>query len=67
MYFSSQGAAKVGGPVIAGTIRLLMVGVGGWVLVSIGAASWTLFALVSAAMVAYGVSTVVAVKVTRWG
>ncbi len=67
MYFSSQGAAKVGGPVIAGTIRLLMVGVGGWVLVSIGAASWTLFALVSAAMVAYGVSTVVAVNVTRWG
>ncbi len=67
MYFSSQGAAKVGGPVIAGTIRLLMVGIGGWVLVSIGAASWTLFALVSAAMVAYGVSTVVAVKVTRWG
>ena len=67
MYFSSQGAAKVGGPVIAGTVRLLMVAIGGWWLASIGAPAWTLFALVSAAMVAYGISTIVAVKVTRWG
>jgi putative MATE family efflux protein len=67
MYFSSQGAAKVGGPVIAGTVRLLMVALGGWWLVSIGAPPWTLFALVSAAMVAYGISTVIAIKVTRWG
>ena len=66
-YFSSQGAAKVGGPVIAGTVRLLMVAAGGWYLLTIGAPSWTLFALVSAAMVAYGVSTVVAIKLTRWG
>lgn len=67
MYFSSQGAAKVGGPVIAGTVRLLMVALGGWWLVSTGAPAWTLFALVSAAMVAYGISTMIAIKVTRWG
>ena len=67
MYFSSQGATKVVGPVIAGTVRLLMVAVGGWWLVSIGAPAWTLFALVSAAMVAYGLATVLAIKLTRWG
>ena len=66
MYFSAQGAAKVGGPVLAGTVRLVTVALGGWYLASIGAASWTLFALVSAAMVAYGVATMIAIKATRW-
>jgi Na+-driven multidrug efflux pump len=37
LYFSSQGAAKVGGPVMAGTARLLIVGGGGWWLASAGA------------------------------
>ena len=58
LYFASQGAAKVGGPVLAGTIRLLLVGLGGWWLASSGAPAWTLFALVGAAMVVFGLSTV---------
>jgi putative MATE family efflux protein len=37
LYFASQGAAKVAGPVLASTVRLLMVGIGGWWLVSIDA------------------------------
>jgi putative MATE family efflux protein len=67
LYFSSQGAAKVGGPVLASTLRLLMVGLGGWWLVSLNAPAWTLFALVGAAMVAFGLSTAAAVKLTSWG
>ncbi|MBR1209225.1 MATE family efflux transporter [Bradyrhizobium sp. JYMT SZCCT0180] len=67
LYFASQGAAKVGGPVMAGTIRLLLVGLGGWWLASSGAPAWTLFALVGAAMVAYGLSTVLFIRFTRWG
>jgi Na+-driven multidrug efflux pump len=67
LYFSSQGAAKVGGPVLAGTIRLLLVGVGGWWLASSGAEAWTLFALVGAAMVVFGLSTVLFIRLTRWG
>ena len=66
LYFSSQGAAKVGGPVLAGTIRLLLVGVGGWWLASIGAPAWTLFALVGAAMVVFGLSTAASIWLTRW-
>src|SRR5450759_5062358 len=50
LYFSSQGAAKVGGPVLASTVRLLTVAVGGWWLASINAPAWTLFALVGGAM-----------------
>jgi MATE family, multidrug efflux pump len=67
LYFASQGAAKVGGPVLAGTIRLLLVGLGGWWLASSGAPAWTLFALVGAAMVVFGVSTVLFIRFTRWG
>jgi putative MATE family efflux protein len=67
LYFSSQGAAKVVGPVLASTVRLLMVGIGGWWLASSGAAAWTLFALVGAAMVVFGLSTAASVRLTRWG
>ena len=67
LYFSSQGAAKVGGPVMAGTARLLIVGGGGWWLASTGAPAWTLFALVGAAMVVYGLGTALSIRLTRWG
>jgi Na+-driven multidrug efflux pump len=67
LYFASQGAAKVGGPVLAGTLRLLLVGFGGWWLVSINAPAWTLFALVGAAMVVFGLATALSIRLTRWG
>jgi hypothetical protein len=67
LYFASQGAAKVVGPVLASTVRLLMVGIGGWWLVSIDAPAWTLFALVGAAMIVFGLSTAASVRLTRWG
>jgi Na+-driven multidrug efflux pump len=67
LYFASQGAAKVGGPVLAGTARLLLVAIGGWWLLSIHAPAWTLFALVGAAMVVFGLSTAASIRLTRWG
>ena len=66
LYFSSQGAAKVGGPVLAGTARLLVVALGGWWLAQVNAPAWTLFALVGAAMVVFGLGTALAIGVTRW-
>ncbi len=56
LYFASQGAAKVGGPVLASSARLAMVAIGGWWLSSAGAPAWTLFALVGAAMVVFGLA-----------
>jgi Na+-driven multidrug efflux pump len=67
LYFSSQGAAKVGGPVLAYTARLSMVAIGGWWLASIAAPAWTLFALVGAAMIVLGLGTAASVQLTRWG
>ena len=67
LYFASQGAAKVGGPVLAGTGRLLLVALGGWWLVSIDAPASALFALVGAAMVLFGVGVAASVWLTRWG
>jgi putative MATE family efflux protein len=67
LYFASQGAAKVGGPVLAYSARLVMVALGGWWLASIGAPAWTLFALVGAAMVVLGLGTAASVRFTLWG
>jgi Na+-driven multidrug efflux pump len=67
LYFASQGAAKVGGPVLSSTLRLLTVAAGGFWLASTQAPAWTLFALVGGAMVIFGLSTAAAVRLTRWG
>ena len=67
LYFASQGAAKVVGPVLASTIRLVTVAIGGWWLASIDAPAWTLFALVGGAMVVFGLSTAASIWLTRWG
>ncbi len=67
LYFSSQGAAKVGGPVLASTLRLLTVAIGGWWLASSDAPAWMLFALVGGAMTVFGCATAAAVHLTRWG
>src|SRR5438552_2985783 len=67
LYFSSQGAAKMVGPVLAGTLRLILVGLGGWWLASAGAPAWTLFALVGVAMIVFGLALALSVRLTRWG
>jgi Na+-driven multidrug efflux pump len=67
LYFASQGSGRILGPVLAASVRLLLVaGVGAW-LASMRAPPWQLFALVSAAMVLYGLATALSVKLTRWG
>ena len=66
LYFASQGSGRVLGPVLASTLRLVVVaGVGLW-LASRDAAAWQFFALVGSGMAAYGVSTAAAIRLTRW-
>jgi len=67
LYFSSQGAARVGGPVLASTARLLIVAIGGIGLMMAQAPAWTLFALVGGAMIVFGLSTAASVAFARWG
>jgi putative MATE family efflux protein len=67
LYFASQGSGHMLGPVLAGTVRLVLVaGAGMWLMAS-GAPAWQFFALVSAAMVVYGLATVASVRLTPWG
>ena len=67
MYFSSQGAAKVSGPVLAQSARLLFIGLGGWWLSTHDAAAANFFALAAASMVVLGVLSAAGVILTRWG
>jgi putative MATE family efflux protein len=67
MYFSSQGAAKVVGPVLAQTARLLFIGIGGWWLATHDATAANFFALAAASMVVLGVLSSLSVILTRWG
>jgi putative MATE family efflux protein len=67
MYFSSQGAAKVLGPVLAQTARLVFVGVGGWWLLMHQPTAANFFALAAASMVLLGTLSALSVVLTRWG
>ena len=67
LYFSAQGAGRIGGPLLAGTVRLAVVGIGGLVLVWTQAPAWGLFALVALGMVTMGVVTAAFIWFTPWG
>ncbi len=67
LYFASLGAGKPLGPVLAGTLRLVMVAAGGAMLTWMNTPPWTIFALVAAAMAAYGLATMASVRLTAWG
>ncbi len=67
LYFSSLGAGRVGGPVLAGTLRLAVVALGGLLLARAHAEPWTIFALVALGMASYGLATAFAVRYTAWG
>jgi putative MATE family efflux protein len=67
MYFSSQGAAKVIGPVLAQSARLLFIALGGWWLSTHAASPQNFFALAASSMVVLGVLSCASVILTRWG
>ena len=67
LYFASQGAGKVLGPVLAGTVRLAVVLAGGLWLASWDAPQWTMFVVVGLSMLAYGLATAGFVWITPWG
>ena len=66
LYFASQGAGKLLGPVLAGTLRLVWVAAGGWWLLHSGASVNAMFAVIASGMFLYGVGTAWAVWRTRW-
>src|ERR1700753_268802 len=67
MYFSSQGAAKMLGPVLAQTARLVFIALGGYWLTVHGANAQGFFVLAAASMVVLGTLSCASVILTRWG
>jgi len=67
MYFSSQGAAKVLGPVLSQTARLIFIAGGGWWLSTHDATAANFFALAAGSMVLLGSLSCLSVVLTRWG
>jgi putative MATE family efflux protein len=66
LYFASQGAGKLLGPVLAGTFRLCVVAAGGIWLTQNNASAVNMFALIAAGMVGYGLLTALAVYKVSW-
>lgn len=66
LYFSALAAGRVDGAVLAGTLRLLVVAIGGWMLLQTSAEPEAVFALVALGMAAFGLSAALAVRLTRW-
>jgi len=67
MYFSSQGAARMLGPVLSQSARLAFIAGGGWWLVTRDATAADFFILAAASMVLLGVLSAGSVFLTRWG
>ncbi|MCW2222755.1 putative MATE family efflux protein [Bradyrhizobium japonicum] len=67
MYFSSQGAAKVIGPVLAQTARLIYIAGVGWWLSTHDATAQNFFWLAASSMVVLGLLSCSSVVLTRWG
>jgi putative MATE family efflux protein len=66
VYFSSQGAGRMAGPVAAATLRLAFVALAGSWLTARGAPAWQLFAMVMLAMAVYGAACALALRYSRW-
>lgn len=67
LYFASQGAGKVLQPVLANTLRLAIIILGGWWLTALSAPLWSLFALVGVSLAVFGGATALGVYFTPWG
>ncbi len=68
LYFASQGAGRVAGPVLAGSARFALVAVGGFLLVRFfGASLAGLYALIAVAMIVFGAGAAAAYVVVDGG
>jgi putative MATE family efflux protein len=67
LYFSSQGAGRMLLPVLAGTVRLVLVVAGGATVVALAGPLAAIFAVVAAGMVLFGGLITTAVYRAPWG
>jgi len=66
LYFASQGAGHVLRPVLAGTVRLVLVVGGAFIALALDAPLWVLYALIAFGLAVFGSLTAFAVHRTDW-
>jgi hypothetical protein len=66
LYFASQGAGRVGWPMMVAVLRVVIAAGGGWLAVKYFGGSTALFVVIAAALVIYGLANVVAVASGVW-
>ena len=66
LYFASQGAGRVLLPILAGTARLSIVAVGGFIVVRLAAPLAALFAVIACGLALFGLLTALAVYRSTW-
>jgi Na+-driven multidrug efflux pump len=66
LYFASQGAGRVGVPMLAGTARLAVVALGGLIVVNAAAPLAALFAVIACGIALFGALTGAAVYGASW-
>jgi putative MATE family efflux protein len=66
LYFASQGAGKLAWPVLAGTIRLIVATLGGWIMLELTGQLWGLFAALAVGLVILGSMNATAIARGVW-
>ena len=66
LYFASQGAGRVGWPMMVAVLRVIIAAGGGWFAVTIFGGSTGLFAVIAGALVIFGLGNVAAVASGVW-
>ncbi len=66
LYFASQGAGRLGWPLLAGLVRMLVAVGGAWGVLRFTGSLWGAFAFLAIALVLYGVIVLTAVASGSW-
>jgi Na+-driven multidrug efflux pump len=66
LYFASQGAGRMGWPMIIAVLRVIIAAGGGWIVVTKFGGSTGLFVVLAGAMVVFGLANAAAVAAGAW-
>jgi putative MATE family efflux protein len=66
LYFASQGAGRLGWPLLAGLLRLVVATLGGWLALKLGGSTAGVFLVLGVALAVFGLINAAAVAMGAW-